>query len=65
MALIQEDDDAKAEPNTEDFVENTHKSITDANASSERPGLDQFNDEESNPVKSNAMSKCLVLYLYV
>lgn len=53
---VQEDgndtqnDDSKAEKEIVDAA-------TVANISSKKPGIDYFNNEESNPVKSNAMSK--------
>lgn len=47
-----QNNDSKAEKEIVDAA-------TVANKSGKKPGIDHFDDEESNPVKSNAMSKYL------
>lgn len=49
-----ERDDSKAEKESSDGAEDS-KTVT--KMSSRKPGIDHFNNEESNPVKSGAMSE--------
>lgn len=57
MKSVQEDGAETAKDNS-----NAEKvdSGTCSDMSSRKPGMDQFNNEESNPIKSNAMSKYLL-----
>lgn len=50
------EDDLRAEK-VDDHVEDSSTSI---DMSSKKPGIDHFNNEESDPVKTNAMSKFLL-----
>lgn len=49
-----EKDDSKAEKESADGADD---SITVTNMSGRKPGIDHFKNEESNPVKSGAMSE--------
>lgn len=49
-----ESNDSKAQ---KEIVDTVNASGTITNISNTKPGIDHFNNEESNPVKSNAMSK--------
>lgn len=57
MKFVQEDGDETAKDNSK--VEKVD-SGTGSVMSSRKSGMDHFNNEESNPIKSNAMSKYLL-----
>jgi hypothetical protein len=54
---VQEDGDETAKDNSK---AEKGDSGTGSDMSSRKPGMDHFNNEESNPIKSNAMSKYLL-----
>lgn len=50
-------EDGNETQNNDSKAEEIVDAATVAKIYSKRPGIDYFNNEESNPVKSNAMSK--------
>lgn len=60
MILVQEDGDGITSDDSKAVKDGEQE---DSGTSSREPGIDHFNNEETDPVKTNAMSKFLLQIL--